>query len=242
MEDRGHPPSLRGVDLLALLLLGVAAVIGAVFIALALVDVDAYSRFIAEDGLVEYGSSILWFSAAIASLASLVVLRRRAPRLSRVNQCVYLLVILFFIVAGGEEISWGQRLIGYEPPADLLAVNKQREANLHNIGSISVYANTFFLVTVGVFILAPILQKRNRRVRDFTTHHRLPVVDRLATHVFVIVLGVWVFLGVRFGTLGFHPFSLWDHYTQMDDEMFEFGAAYAFVSLSVCDLTRQISK
>jgi hypothetical protein len=58
----------------------------------------------------------------------------------------------------------------------------------------------------------------------------------------VIVLGVWVFLGVRFGTLGFHPFSLWDHYTQMDDEMFEFGAAYAFVSLSVCDLTRRISK
>jgi amino acid transporter len=235
--------SQRGVSVLALALLGVATAVGVLFVALSLIDVDVYSDVIAEDGPVEYGSSLLWFAAATLSLATLVLVHlRRAKRPSRVQLVLYLLMILFFIVAGGEEISWGQRLIGYEPPEELLEVNKQREANLHNIGSISIYANTFFLLTLGVFVIAPILLARSRRLRDFTERHQLPVVDPRATQVYLIVLAVWVFLGARFGTLGFHPFSLWDHYTQMDDEVFELGAAYAFASLSVWDLARRLTE
>jgi hypothetical protein len=41
--------------------------------------------------------------------------------------------ILLFVVAM-EEISWGQRLIGFETPAALRAINGQGETTLHNIG------------------------------------------------------------------------------------------------------------
>jgi hypothetical protein len=242
VEDDGRFRSWRSVDRLGVCLLGPAAVAGVLFATLSVVDVDAYSNLIAEDGPVEYGSSIVWFAAALTTLAGLVVVRRhREPGARRAHALPYLLLILFFVVAGGEEISWGQRLIGYQPPDELLQVNKQHEANLHNIGSISVYSNAFFLLTLGMFLLAPILQAKNARVRELTTRHRLPVVDRRATQVYAIVLAVWVFLGVRFGTLGFHPFSAWGHYTQMDDEVFELGAAYAFAAFSVCDLARRLT-
>jgi hypothetical protein len=233
----------RRIKPLALLLLAPAFFIGLLFIVLSVVDVDRYERLIREDGPIESGSALLWFVAALVSLTALVVLyRRRATHVDRVTYFVYAAAILFFIVAGGEEISWGQRFFGFQPPDEVLALNKQGEANVHNIGSISVYANTFFLFTLGVFLLLPIFVKKNPRVRDYMLRHGLPLVDRRATSVYVVVLAVWVFVGIRFGTLGFHPFSIWDHYTQLDDEVFELGAAYAFAALGICDLARRISE
>jgi len=40
---------------------------------------------------------------------------------------------LFCFVVAGEEISWGQRLVGFVPPEVFLQKNYQEEANLHNI-------------------------------------------------------------------------------------------------------------
>ena len=133
--------------------------------------------------------------------------RQRPTKADALTYVTYALAVLFFIVAGGEEISWGQRIFGFESPEQVLELNKQGETNVHNIGSISIYSNTFFLFTLGVFVLVPLLVKRKRRLREFVRRHDLPLVDRRATHVFLIVLAVWVFIGLRFGTLGFSPFS-----------------------------------
>jgi hypothetical protein len=38
---------------------------------------------------------------------------------------------LLFLI--GEEVSWGQRIFGWETPESVAAVNKQEETNLHNI-------------------------------------------------------------------------------------------------------------
>lgn len=227
------------VDPLAALVLLPAVAAGLAVVALAVSDVDAYARLIAEDGPVEYASAILWLVAAGAALAAFLVLRR--GRTTRVTALLYAAAVLFFVVAGGEEISWGQRLIGYEPPAELLEVNKQREANVHNIGSISVYANAFFMLLLAVFVAAPLLRARNPAVRAFAERHALPAVDPRATAVYLVVVAVWAAVGIRFGTLGFHPFSAWGHYTQMDDEIFELGAAYAAAALAVCDLVHRLA-
>jgi hypothetical protein len=37
------------------------------------------------------------------------------------------------IFAAAEEISWGQRIIGFETPEFIASVNEQNEANIHNI-------------------------------------------------------------------------------------------------------------
>ena len=66
-------------------------------------------------------------------------------------------------------------------------------------------------------------------------YHDLPILRLSVTHVFLIGLLVWVVIGIRFGTLGFHPFSLRGYYTQMDDEIFEFFAAYSFFAFCALD-------
>lgn len=48
------------------------------------------------------------------------------------NVFVLLLAIVFFVGAG-EELSWGQHLLGFEPPESVADRNVQGEFNLHNL-------------------------------------------------------------------------------------------------------------
>jgi len=49
------------------------------------------------------------------------------------KQLIYLGLALLFFFGAGEEISWGQRILGFETPETLAQVNKQEELNLHNL-------------------------------------------------------------------------------------------------------------
>ncbi len=221
--------SINGRDL-STALAGLGAVMGMIAVALALFNVPAYTSLIQEDGIVEYGSAFFWFLAAVAGVFGLLK-KTGAPNARRIIAC---LLIGFFVVCGGEEISWGQRVVGFAGPEQLLAINKQGETNLHNIGSISVFSNVFFLLTVVFFLVLPRITDKNAS-RFALLRQNLPVVSPGAKRVYVISLVVWIVIGLRFGTLGFHPFSAWGHYTQMDDEIFEFFAAYSFFAFSLLD-------
>lgn len=84
---------------------------------------DAYYVAMQEDRAVE------WLTVA-CFLAAAALGGWRGARGRRIGD---LLVAFFCIAAAGEEISWGQRLIGYTPPDLFLARNAQQEANLHNL-------------------------------------------------------------------------------------------------------------
>jgi len=204
---------------------------GIVFVAASYSPEFYFHGLIDEDGLLEYASAMFWLLAAIAALATLILTRPKSTR----SKMAYLLLIAFFVVCCGEEISWGQRLLGFEGPEVITSINKQGETTLHNIGSISVFANTFLLITIAFFLFYPALLSNRKGLRDSVCANDLPVVTFYATVTFVIVLTVWLILGIRFGTLGFHPFSLWGYYTQMDDEVFEFYAAFSFFVFALLD-------
>src|SRR5687768_1015444 len=79
---------------LSAVLAGLAAVMGVVFIALALFGVDAYQSLIAEDGIVEYGSFAFWALAAVAGIFGLAR-KRGQSKAQRIMAC---LLILFFVL------------------------------------------------------------------------------------------------------------------------------------------------
>jgi hypothetical protein len=54
---------------------------------------------------------------------------------SLAKQLVYLGLAALFFFGAGEEISWGQRILGFETPQPLSQVNKQEEFNLHNLSA-----------------------------------------------------------------------------------------------------------
>ena len=82
--------------------------------------------FAREDGLVEYGTAILLAAAG-------VVLAALARRVGGYRRWLLALYALAFVLAAGEEISWGQRIFGIESSEFFLENNRQGETNLHNL-------------------------------------------------------------------------------------------------------------
>jgi tetratricopeptide (TPR) repeat protein len=65
------------------------------------------------------------------------------------------LTALVFFYGAGEEISWGQRLLGFSSPAVFEDYNLQEETNLHNFltGPVSTWTNDLMQLTVGAMLV-----------------------------------------------------------------------------------------
>ena len=120
------------VSLLAAYLLPLAVFL----LLLAGFDNSTLSRLGAEDALFENigvaaffiasGLFLLAFARSDASENRLLGFRTRR------NYYFLLLSALMFVCAA-EEISWGQRIFGWQTPAWVAAVNVQGETNIHNM-------------------------------------------------------------------------------------------------------------
>ena len=66
-------------------------------------------------------------------------------------------VVLF--IAMGEEISWGQRILGFETPESISEINFQDEFNIHNIsfGSFGGWTAQWFVIQFMTFVPGVIL-------------------------------------------------------------------------------------
>jgi len=80
-----------------------------------------------EDGPVEQLTALTFF---IAGILGCVACYRRGLNWTTVPLG---LMTAFFIMAAGEEISWGQRFFELETPALMAQYNVQKEINLHNL-------------------------------------------------------------------------------------------------------------
>lgn len=89
--------------------------------------VHHYSR---EDGVVEYATALFLFVASLILVMNAASLKARGAGLAVV--CTAFYALLFFFAAG-EEISWGQRIFGWETGETFREINKQQETNLHNL-------------------------------------------------------------------------------------------------------------
>lgn len=100
-----------------------AALAVVTMIALARTNESAYEHLVQEDRFVEWLTVAFFLAAAAVG----------GMRAHRTRSLFDGLVALFCIAAAGEEVSWGQRFVGFTPPDVFLANNAQQEANLHNL-------------------------------------------------------------------------------------------------------------
>jgi hypothetical protein len=80
-------------------------------------------RLAMEDGFFEYLTACLFFVASLYF----------GRIFFRDGNWFFLLFAIVFLVGCGEEISWGQRIFGFEVPETIEARNRQGEFNLHNL-------------------------------------------------------------------------------------------------------------
>ena len=86
-----------------------------------------YKALAMEDSKVENATAGLFFLTGLLLFATAWV-EKGFP-----HRCLYILGGLVMVFVAGEEISWGQRLIGFATPEALTNINAQEEFNLHNI-------------------------------------------------------------------------------------------------------------
>jgi hypothetical protein len=105
--------------------------VGAFLVALARLDLSVYTFLVAEDSLLEWAQVGAYLAASVGAVLVAVALSRTGGRLAL---AAYVVLALGCFFAAGEEIAWGQRVLGLETPEGLAAVNMQNEITVHNIG------------------------------------------------------------------------------------------------------------
>lgn len=99
-------------------------------LALYAVYLNGYLWSAGEDGPYEWATVLAYVAATGFAL---VLAARWARSRMRLATVAYLVLAAGFVFIAGEEISWGQRVLGFDGPDALVERNLQGEANLHNL-------------------------------------------------------------------------------------------------------------
>ncbi len=101
-----------------------------IFSLILLYNKSLYTEISYEDRFVEYlGALFLLVAGFVFCLTAYNQLKKRCWLLGS----IIMFIGVVFIIAAFEEISWGQRLIGFDTPEQLEVINDQDEFNFHNI-------------------------------------------------------------------------------------------------------------
>ncbi|MET0287237.1 MAG: hypothetical protein ABW352_22320 [Polyangiales bacterium] len=111
-----------------------------------------FERLMQEDGPAEWATFLAFALAGGIGLRALWK-KRVEDKLARLT---LLAVCGFCLFVAGEEISWGQRIIGFRPPALFLEHNFQQESNLHNLLKGILDTRWMVLMVAGLYgVVAP---------------------------------------------------------------------------------------
>ena len=158
-----------------------------------------------EDRVVEWAGALALFAAGVLFVLAFVRSTGAGQRIGRLRTSRNVLMLalgLAMFVAAGEELSWGQRILGWETPDSLASVNEQHEFNLHNIRLLNplvdggdrsqlrlfLTANrAFSLFTVGFAAGWPLLSAASSRARRMNQRLRIPVVPLWLAPLVVLI-------------------------------------------------------
>jgi len=112
-----------------------------------------YASSVQEDGMLEWMTA--W--AFVAAAAVFAYAARAEGQRQRRFPWFSIGLALFCLLVALEEISWGQRLLGYRPPVYFLEHNYQLELNVHNLVDTSLRKLALKGIIVGYGVGLPLL-------------------------------------------------------------------------------------
>lgn len=125
-------------------------------VALRFVWENAYHFGTKEDGFAEYLTALAYL--LVCGMALVVAWKVR--RAAKVMAAGYLLLGLGAFFVAGEEVSWGQRILGFAGPEELVSMNNQSEANLHNLlGATALHSVYIAVGLYGAWLARPIVTR-----------------------------------------------------------------------------------
>ena len=162
---------------------------------------DTFLFLMKEDGPFEWAAATLLFLSAI--MFFILFFKKTSFKKTadaeyfdtRKKRTFFFLLGLFFVILVGEEISWGQRILGIETPEKIAERNMQNELNLHNLDIFHLNTNKggdeiinktgikayltakklFVYIFLGFLFLLPLGVKYISFIRDLAKRFYVPV-------------------------------------------------------------------
>lgn len=148
---------------------------------------QAYLWFVQEDGVAE---TLQVACYAVSLLLTLLVMGREWRRGDRLMLALYAVLAAGLTFMVGEELSWGQRLVGWATPEAITAVNKQGETNLHNIEGVGATFKWVQMLAGAYGALLPWLVLRSERLAPWR-EQLYKVVPHFTLAVYFAPLFLW---------------------------------------------------
>jgi hypothetical protein len=193
-------------------------------------DSRSYRMILDEGGFIEYGTVIAYFLAGGFSIPigrSFFRLRRK------VLGWGYYLYSAFFIFVALEEVSWGQRLFGWELPHFFEAYNVQGEFTIHNLVWFQDYWGEGIIGISFICLLGIIFWYRSHRQKEQKGYQYLTylVPSWFLAIFFTLALVIYVILEYTDG-LGF--------VISRDQEFAELLLSLGFLFFVIVNYFRQV--
>ncbi len=154
-------------------------------------NLTLFNKYVEEDGLVE------WLTVLGLVLGFIVCVYRFFTLAGKRNWwflTVTLLLGLLLFFGAGEEISWGQRILGIKSSAYFTANNTQQETNFHNlvIGGVRLNKLIFsILLSIGMgiyLIVFPLLYQLHSKSKTFFNYSGIPVARMYQVISFALLI------------------------------------------------------
>lgn len=190
---------------------------------------DIYSGLIQEDSSIEYLQVLLYMAAAIASFFNARYFYVKRDLALASIHCLFFLVLLFVSL---EELSWGQRIIGFQGPDVIINSNKQHEFTIHNLRRVQRYLHKAYILVgfLGAFsdlIIVKIIGLEKRLAIKSLAPDRMLIFYFLPT--FLIYLYLQYADKVLVRSLGFQDCEIGRHIVFRDQEPAELLLSLGFL-------------
>src|SRR6266498_4403366 len=159
---------------------------GAIVVGLARANKPVYDLLTKEDGPIEWAEFIFYACACVAA-AGVAVKRLLAGYYWQGLIYVGFALGMFFV--SGEEIAWGQRILGLQTPQQLAAINHQRELTVHNIQKVQDGLNLVLLLGGAYGTLAFFVNKRVQVEKLWDQANYLLVPPLFTVSSFAVLFG-----------------------------------------------------
>ena len=154
------------------------------FVLAYLLDRPWYRAILDEDGPVENVTAVVLMAVAVLAVWA----ARRFRRQTGKWHPFYLVLAALCAFGALDEISWGQRIVGFESPAFFKKYSRQEETNVHNVFQKFTTLKVKDLTPpafIGYGVVLPWLARRSRRVAALVERFYIVLSPRA-------LIGCWI--------------------------------------------------
>lgn len=146
---------------------------------------EVATNFIRNEGkpFFRLGIFIKVFFELIGAIMFFQLARYYFKKQLKVPAILAVAIIFILLLMIGEELSWGQRIFGWETPEKIANLNQQSETNLHNLYT-QEFQNILYFGGFTLLVILPFWRNSFKKLLQKTTKFKF-LVDWLPPAIFV---------------------------------------------------------